>query len=97
VNYIGRKRIPSTKENPVQYQMPQYSPGYVSMNAQVSRSFGKTKAFELYAGGENLTNYFQKNVIISADQPFGKYFDASMVWGPVSGRLLYGGLRYKIK
>jgi hypothetical protein len=97
VNYIGRKRIPSTKENPVQYQMPQYSPGYVSMNAQVSRSFGKTKAFELYAGGENLTNYFQKNVIISADQPFGKYFDASMVWGPVSARLLYGGLRYKVK
>ncbi|HXR82720.1 MAG TPA: carboxypeptidase-like regulatory domain-containing protein [Hanamia sp.] len=97
VNYIGRKRIPSTKENPVQYQMPEYSPSYISMNAQVSKAFGKNKAFELYLGGENLTNYFQKNVIISADQPFGKYFDASMVWGPVSGRLLYGGLRYKIK
>ena len=40
-------------------------------------------AFEIYAGGENLTNYFQKNVIIAADQPFGNYFDASMVWGPV--------------
>jgi outer membrane receptor for ferrienterochelin and colicins len=97
VNYMGRKRIPSTKENPVQYQMPEYSPAYVSMNAQVSKSFGKNKTFELYVGGENLTNYFQKNVIISADQPFGKYFDASMVWGPVSGLLLYGGLRYKIK
>jgi len=97
INYIGRKRIPSTKENPVQYQMLEYSPAYVSMNAQVSKSFGKNKAFELYAGGENLTNYFQKNVILSADQPFGKYFDASMVWGPVSGRLLYIGLRYQVK
>jgi hypothetical protein len=97
VNYIGSKRIPSTKENPAQYRLPEYSPGYISMNAQISRSFGKNKAFELYAGGENLTNYFQKNVILSADEPFGNYFDASMVWGPVSGRLLYGGLRYKIK
>jgi len=97
VNYIGKKRIPSTKENPVEYQMPEYSPGYVSMNAQISKSFGKDKTFELYAGGENLTNYFQKNDIISANDPFGKYFDASMVWGPLSGRLLYGGVRYKIK
>ena len=97
VNYTGKKRIPSTSENPEEYQLPAYSPGFISMNAQVSKSFGKNQAFELYAGGENLTNYFQKNVILSADEPFGKYFDASMVWGPVSGRLLYGGFRYKIK
>ncbi len=97
VNYNGRKRIPSTKENPIEYQLADYSPSYISMNAQVSKSFGKNKTWELYAGGENLTNYFQKNVIIAADQPFGKYFDASMVWGPVSGRLFYGGFRYKIK
>jgi outer membrane receptor for ferrienterochelin and colicins len=97
INYVGRKRIPSTAENPVQYRMPDYSPGYISMNAQVSKSFGKQKAFEIYVGGENLTNYFQKNVIIAADKPFGEYFDASMVWGPVSGRLMYGGFRYKIR
>ena len=97
INYNGRKRIPSTKANPVEYQMNGYSPAYISMNAQVSKSFGKSKSFEIYGGGENLTNYFQKNVILGADQPFGNYFDASMVWGPVSGRLLYAGLRYKIK
>ena len=67
------------------------------MNAQVSKSLGKTKALELYVGGENLTNYFQKNVIIAAAQPFGDYFDASMIWGPVSGRLVYAGFRYRIK
>jgi outer membrane cobalamin receptor len=97
INYVGRKRIPSTAENPLEYRMPDYSPAYISMNAQVSKSFGKNKAFEIYVGGENLTNYFQKNVIIAADEPFGEYFDASMVWGPVSGRLVYGGFRYKIK
>lgn len=97
VNYVGEKRIPSTMGSPVQYQLPDYSPAYISMNAQVSKSLGKNKSWELYVGGENLTNYFQKNVIIAADQPFGNNFDASMVWGPVSGRLIYGGFRYKIK
>jgi outer membrane receptor for ferrienterochelin and colicins len=96
-NYVGKKRIPSTAENPLQYRMADYSPDYVTMNAQVSKSIGKNKAFELYAGAENLTNYFQKNVILSADEPFGNYFDASMVWGPVSGRLFYTGFRFKIK
>ena len=96
-NYVGKKRIPSTGENPVKYQMANYSPHYVTMNAQISKSLGKDKAFELYAGAENLTNYFQKNVILSADEPFGNYFDASMIWGPVSGRLLYAGFRFKIK
>jgi hypothetical protein len=96
-NYVGKKRIPSTAKNPLQYRMADYSPDYVTMNAQVSKAFGENKAFELYAGAENLTNYFQKNVILSADEPFGNYFDASMVWGPVSGRLLYAGFRFKIK
>lgn len=97
INLVGQKRIPSTTENPAEYQLPEYSPSYISMNAQISKNFGKSKAFEIYLGGENLTNYFQKNVIIAADEPFGNYFDASMVWGPVSGRLLYAGFRYKIK
>jgi hypothetical protein len=28
---------------------------------------------------------------------YNKYFDASMVWGPIYGRMLYLGLRIKIK
>ena len=46
VNYNGIKRIPSTAENPVEYQMPDYSPSYISMNAQISKSFGKNKNWE---------------------------------------------------
>jgi copper chaperone CopZ len=97
VNFIGRKRIPSTAANPEAYRLSDYSPNYVTMNAQVSKTFGKAKAFEWYAGGENLINYFQQNAILSASQPFSNYFDASLIWGPVSGRLLYTGFRYKIK
>jgi outer membrane receptor for ferrienterochelin and colicins len=97
INYNGRKRIPSTEANPDAYRLNSYSPSFVLMNAQVSKSFGKNKLFDVYLGGENLTNYFQKNAILSADQPFGPYFDASLVWGPVTGRTIYAGFRYTIK
>jgi outer membrane receptor for ferrienterochelin and colicins len=96
-NYNGSKRIPGTSVNPAQYQRGNTSPSYVLMNVQVSKIIGKKHPFEIYIGGENLSNYFQKDVIIAADQPFSNYFDASLVWGPVSGRLLYTGIRYKIK
>jgi outer membrane receptor for ferrienterochelin and colicins len=97
VNYTGSKRIPSTAGHDPLHQLPSSSPAYVTMNAQISRSFGKKKDFELYIGGENLTNYMQEMSILSADQPFNNQFDASMIWGPVSGRLIYGGFRYTIK
>jgi outer membrane receptor for ferrienterochelin and colicins len=96
-NYTGSKRIPSTAGHDPMHQLPAASPSYVTMNAQVSRSFGKNKAFELYLGGENLTNYMQEMSVLSADQPFSNQFDASLIWGPVSGRLAYGGIRYTIK
>jgi hypothetical protein len=67
------------------------------MNAQVSKSIGKKKTWELYVGGENLTDFIQQHSIIASDQPFSQYFDASMIWGPVIGRMIYGGFRFKIK
>lgn len=96
-NYNGRKRIPNTSGNPVIYQRSNYSPAYVLMNAQISKSFGRDKSFDVYIGGENLTGFYQKDAIIAADLPFSQYFDASLVWGPVSGRMFYAGLRFKIK
>ena len=38
-----------------------------------------------------------KNVIIDAQNPFGSYFDATMVWAPIYGITVYGGIRYKLK
>lgn len=97
INFVGEKRLPSTASNPIKYQVSETSPSYITMNAQVSKSFTKTKNLEIYVGGENLTNYFQNNLIIAADAPFGNFFDASMIWGPVSGRMIYAGFRYKIR
>lgn len=97
ITYNGEKRIPNSEANPIQYQIDKYSPGYMLMNAQVSKTVGKAYPMDFYIGVENLTDYFQKDVIISASQPFSPYFDASFVWGPVSGRMFYVGWRLKIK
>lgn len=97
VSYSGRKRLPSTAANPVEFQRPSYSPSFITMNAQISKSIGEKNLFDVYAGAENLTNYYQTNAIIAASEPFSQYFDASLVWGPLSGRMFYGGLRFRIK
>lgn len=96
LNLNGPKRIPSTSGNPGIYQRADYSPSFWIMNAQLSKTVGKKYPVDLYLGGENLGNYFQRDVIISPEQPFGPFFDAALVWGPVSGRMIYAGLRYKI-
>jgi outer membrane receptor for ferrienterochelin and colicins len=67
---------------------------YAVFNGQITRAF---KKWEVYLGGENLLNYKQKNPIIAADRPFSQDFDASMVWAPITGRLIYTGMRFTIK
>lgn len=67
---------------------------YPTVNAQITYVY---KKWDFYLGGENLTNYRLKNVIVDAQNPFGNYFDATMVWAPITGVLVYGGLRYKLK
>jgi len=96
ITYNGTKRIPYTGDNLQQYRLAERSPSYILMNGQVSKTMGKKNSLDIYIGGENLTNYFQKDPIVASDQPFGQYFDASMIWGPLSGRMFYAGLRYKI-
>jgi hypothetical protein len=65
------------------------------MAAQVTKQFNKK--WDIYVGIENLTGFRQQNPILDAANPFSKYFDGSMVWGPISGRMLYTGLRFMLK
>ena len=67
------------------------------MNAQISKTIGKKNPMDFYIGSENLTDYFQKDAIIAADQPFSPYFDASLVWGHITGRTIYAGWRLRVK
>lgn len=90
----GDSRIPTTATNPPEYRRETGSPVYVILNAQVTRFF---KRWEVYLGGENLTNYKQQNPIIAADDPFGPYFDSSLIWAPIDGIRIYAGFRYLLK
>ncbi len=96
--FNGDSRVPDLSGNATavaNHQNIGRSPFYVIMNAQITKKLGKH--WELYVGGENLTNYTQKYPIISADNPTSEDFDASMVWGPLSGIRAYLGVRFQVK
>ncbi len=92
--FNGDTRLPSTQQNPLEYQRSDKANAYTIMNAQVTKYF---KKWNVYLGVENLGNFTQQNPIVAADDPFGQYFDASMIWGPLVGRKFYLGFRYMIK
>lgn len=95
VNWQGSKRLPSTADNPEAFQLAERSPDFVLANAQISKQW--QEKFDLYLGVENLFNFVQPNPILSAQDPFGTYFDSSIIWGPIFGRMVYAGLRYTIE
>lgn len=72
------------------------TPAYPLLYAQVTRRF---KGFDIYIGGENLSGFRQKNVILGDVMPDGMVnpwtmnFDASAVWGPLMGAKIYAGIR----
>tara|TARA_B100001059_G_scaffold119134_1_gene119276 strand:+ start:565 stop:2841 length:2277 start_codon:yes stop_codon:yes gene_type:complete len=94
-NHLGKQRIPSTIQNPEIFRLDPFSSKLDLINSQITRVF--SNSFEVYLGVENLTNYKQMDGIISNSDPFSQYFDATMIYGPVSGRMSYLGLRYTIK
>ncbi|HQV35555.1 MAG TPA: TonB-dependent receptor [Flavobacterium sp.] len=94
-NWLGEQRLPQTQSNPEEYRLDAFANPFSTINAQVTKTFSKT--FEIYIGGENMSNYQQPNPIVGSDDPFGPYFDSSMVYGPVFGAMYYAGLRFKIQ
>lgn len=91
--FNGDVRLPDTEQYPEMYRRPLKGENYTIFNAQVTKYFGQ---WELYLGGENLGDFTQDNPVVAADDPFGKYFDTSLVWGPILGRKIYLGLRYAL-
>jgi outer membrane receptor for ferrienterochelin and colicin len=94
-NWIGEQQLPNTSSNPTVDRLPEFSPTYSLMNAQITRTFSPT--FDIYIGGENIGNYKQEKAIIGSNNPFGPNFDASVVYAPIFGQMYYAGLRFKIK
>ncbi len=94
-NWLSEQRFSSTLSNPIEYRLPEKSPTVGTLNVQVTKVF--SPKFEVYLGGENVTNVRQNNPILGADDPFGSNFDTTFVYGPIFGSMYYAGLRFKIK
>lgn len=100
LTWYGSQRIAGGKDtlfdiNNIMQVEDRYAPSFILLNAQVSKLF--RKEFEVYIGAENLLNYRQQKPIQNAFNPFSKNFDAGLVWGPIFGRIIYGGFRWRIK
>ncbi len=93
LNIFGESRIPSTASNPEGLRFAERAPAYSTLHAQLTRIIG---AWEFYLGAENITSTLQQQQIIAADDPYGPYFDTSLIWGPTNKAMLYGGLRFTI-
>lgn len=95
VNWQGARRIPSTDANPEAFQVAGRSPDFFLTNTQVSKTWWDT--FDVYVGVENLFDFTQENPILGAGDPFGPYFDSSLVWGPIFGRMAYVVVRWTVE
>jgi hypothetical protein len=89
----GGGRIPQTPGAPEAYDPGNEFPSFTVMNAQVTKYF---KRWSIYAGAENLTNFTMNHPVIGAEDPYGPWFDATKVWGPVLGRKIYAGIRFTL-
>ena len=89
-NIIGKQRVPAN----LLYLNGFVASSYNIINFQTAKVF--SPKFELYLGAENLLNVRQKNPIIAADNPFGRNFDASLVYAPVFGTFFYSGIRFNL-
>lgn len=103
LNIIGSQRLPHLHppygDNLPAYRFQEYSPAYVRLNAHISKFF--KGGWEIYIGGENLTNYTQEQPILGYQDPFGTSttnsyakFDATSVFAPVFGAQVYAGVKY---
>jgi outer membrane receptor for ferrienterochelin and colicins len=90
----GPARIADTDKMPESLKRNTHSPTNFNLLAQVTKKY---KHFDVYLGGENLTNYTQKDPITEANAPYHTHFDTSMVWGPIIGTTIYAGIRFAIK
>lgn len=93
-NWTGKQRLPFTSSNSEVNQLAEFSKPFSTVNTQITKLF--SEKFEVYLGLENVFNYQQENPILGADDPFGSEFDASLIYAPIFGRMLYVGLRYSL-
>ena len=93
LNWLGQQRYPKFDSGSDLLGTTQ-TPSLVTVNTQITKVF--TPKIDWYVGVENITNVQQPNPVLNATEPFGSNFDTTMVYGPIFGRMVYTGVRYKI-
>jgi outer membrane receptor for ferrienterochelin and colicins len=86
VNYFSSQRLP---DHPA---LNDRSPSFFILNAQVRKDVNNK--LSLFLGIENLLDFRQETPILDAANPFSNTFDATMIWGPVFGRMAYLRMDY---
>lgn len=94
VSVFGESRLPSYRDENGVVHNNDRSQTFPLVNGQVTYTY---KKFDFYLGGENLFDYRQADPILGVDNPFGSNFDATRVWAPVMGQMIYAGFRFSIE
>ena len=97
IQWVGPQALPRPFSSSSDFDLhPDESPAFTQVNMQLSRNIHS--GFELYAGVENILDVKQENPIVGANYPdeFNETFDASLVYGPIFGRMSYVGLRWTL-
>ena len=94
LNWQGEQRLPAGMNETA--GVSTYSSSFFTLNSQI-RKVWKSNV-EIYGGVENLLNYRLDNPIYINPRNDGSSLqdiDAASVWGPIFGRNIYLGFRYK--
>ncbi len=94
-NYIGERRVPEHEEL-IEEELKEkgWADSFYVYNTQITKRF---RYFDVYLGAENILGYKQNTPVLSANNPDSPIFDASLIYAPIMGRMIYVGFRYKIK
>ena len=98
LQWVGAQQLPPNLIDSPYH--PTTTPSFTQANLQISKTFKNN--FELYVGMENIFNVVHENPIVGAIQTIEgpevnmNAFDASLVYGPIFGRMTYAGLRWTI-
>ncbi|MEN3040633.1 MAG: TonB-dependent receptor [Bacteroidia bacterium] len=92
VSWYGPQRLPSTAEKEEPYRLRDYTPSYATFTVQLTHRIDQ---WEIQLAGENLGGFRQSQPVLAADRPFSPQFDASLIWGPIMGRMASLTVRYE--
>ena len=97
LQWVGPQRIPRPDAELDARPASEFERGFAVVNGQISRVFAP--GMDVYLGVENILNYRQQNPIVGwdlayvDDHAFQENMDASLVYGPIFGRMVYVGGR----